>query len=120
VFDNTGQSKRVIGWGRIKPQCVVVTPEGHVACTDKKDRTVKFFTEDGLLMGGWEDAAFGVPSGLALMSNGLFVVTDVERKCGQYPFLYSARISKKLEGGIGIEIRYILNAHLIFKGGYHM
>jgi len=29
----------------------------------------------------------------------------------------SARISKKVEGGIRIEIGYYFNAHLIFKGG---
>jgi len=29
----------------------------------------------------------------------------------------SARISKKVEEGIGIEIRQFINAHPIFKGG---
>jgi len=31
----------------------------------------------------------------------------------------SPRINKKVEGGIGIQIGYLFNAHPMFKRGYH-
>jgi len=34
--------------------------------------------------------------------------------------IHSARIIKKAEGGIGIEIEYYFNAYPILKVGYHM
>ncbi len=79
VFDRNGQSLRIIGWGKIKPQGITVTRDGKIAITDKKDKCVKIFTQEGELRSQWGSGMFGLPAGIATLSSGNFVVTDVDR-----------------------------------------
>ena len=79
VFDRNGQSMRIIGWGKIKPQGVAVTLDGRIAITDKKDKCVKIFTVDGECRSIWGSGMFSYPAGIAAMPSGNFVVADVDR-----------------------------------------
>ena len=79
VFDRAGQSLRIIGWGKIKPQGIAITQQGHIAITDKKDRCVKIFSVDGDQKACWGSGTFGLPAGIAVTTTGNFVVTDVDR-----------------------------------------
>lgn len=79
VFDSAGQSVRVIGWGKIRPQGVVVTPGGLIACTDKKEQTVKIYQSSGEPCESWPQRMFSMPFGIAVSSCGNFVVSDVDR-----------------------------------------
>lgn len=80
VFDSAGLSVRVIGWGKIRPQSIVVTPNGLIACTDRKEQTIKIYQSSGDLCESWPARMFGMPFGVAVSSSGNFVVSDVDRR----------------------------------------
>ena len=79
LFDTSGLSMRVIGWGKTKPQRVTSLADGRIAITDRIDNCVKVFTSDGELVSSWGAGMFSSPTGIAVMSNGNYVITDVER-----------------------------------------
>ena len=79
IFDRCGQSMRIIGWGKIKPQQVTFTRDGKLAITDKRDKCVKVFNTDGELKAMWGSGLLGLPTGIATMASGKFVVTDVDK-----------------------------------------
>ena len=79
VFDRNGQSIRIIGWGKIKPQGLTVTRDGKIAITDKKDKCVKVFSADGECRSTWGVGMFSLPAGIAATTSGNFVVADVDR-----------------------------------------
>ncbi|ELU01092.1 hypothetical protein CAPTEDRAFT_94389, partial [Capitella teleta] len=79
LFDQAGQSIRIIGWGKIRPCSVVVSREGHISITDKKDCCVKIYQVDGTCLASWGTGQLSSPSGIAIMSNSHYIVTDVNR-----------------------------------------
>ena len=79
LFDTSGLSMRVIGWGKTKPQRVTSLADGRIAITDRIDNCVKVFTSDGELVSSWGAGMFSSLTGIAVMSNGNYVITDVER-----------------------------------------
>ena len=81
MFDTSGISIRVIGWGKTKPQRVAALPDGRLAITDRIDNCVKVFSAEGELVSSWGAGMFSAPTGLAVMSNGNYVVTDTENRC---------------------------------------
>ena len=79
IFDQTGASLRIVGWGKVKPQRVAVTRDGRIAVTDAIDSCVKLFSADGELVGSWGAGMFDKPTGIAIMTSGNYVISDVER-----------------------------------------
>ena len=78
IFDKVGHSVRIIGWGKMKPQTVVVSPDGKLLMTDKKDHCVKLYEMSGDQVSSWGGGLFSRPSGLAVASNGNMIITDLE------------------------------------------
>jgi len=78
VFDSAGHSIRIMGWGKMKPQTVVINREGQLVLTDKKDQCVKVFDMNGDAVSTWGTGLFASPSGIAVSSNGNVIVTDLE------------------------------------------
>ena len=74
VHDKDGNPLQVIGAQVIKPFGVVVTPEGNLAVTDQKDKCVKIFRLDGILIAHW--GKFAMPAGIAITSKGEYIVSD--------------------------------------------
>jgi tripartite motif-containing protein 2/3 len=79
VFDHAGHSIRIIGWGKIRPCGVVVSREGHISITDKKDSCIKVYQMDGDCLKSWGTGQLSSPSGIAITSNNHYIVTDVNR-----------------------------------------
>lgn len=76
LFDSTGYSRDVVGQGQIQPWGVAVTPDGNLATTDEKDRTVKVYSPNGYLVTSWKKNMFGWPRGIVVNHSGQFIVTD--------------------------------------------
>ena len=79
IFNQNGQSVKIIGWGKVKPESVTVSREGHIAITDKQERCVKVFGIDGECRAVWGKGLFGMPASIAAAPQGNYVVTDVDR-----------------------------------------
>ena len=79
VFDMTGKSTRIIGWGKVKPYGVAVMNDGKIAITDQKDHCIKIFSQEGECIVAWGNGNFRSPAGIAALSNGNLVITDTER-----------------------------------------
>ena len=79
VFDRKGNSMKIIAWGKIKPQGVAVTRDGKIAITDKKDKCVKIYSQDGDCKAVWGQGMFSLPTGITCTHSGKFVITDVDR-----------------------------------------
>ena len=76
VFDSSGFAKDLIGEKLVQPWGVAVTPEGHLAVSDERERTLKVFSTAGALVGAWKKMTFGWPRGLVINRAGQFIVTD--------------------------------------------
>ncbi|KAK2190861.1 hypothetical protein NP493_66g05040 [Ridgeia piscesae] len=79
IFNQSGQSVKIIGWGKVKPESVTVSREGHIAITDKQERCVKVFGIDGECRAVWGKGLFGMPASVAAAPHGNYVVTDIDR-----------------------------------------
>ena len=79
IFDRKGNSMKIIAWGKIKPQGVVVTRDGKIAITDKKDKCIKIYSSDGDCKAVWGQGMFSLPTGITCTHSGKFVITDVDR-----------------------------------------
>ena len=79
IFNQNGQSVKIIGWGKVRPESVTVSHEGHIAITDKQERCVKVFGIDGECRAVWGKGLFGMPASVAATPQGNYVVTDVDR-----------------------------------------
>ena len=81
VFDRKGQSQRIIAWGKVSPVGVVVTRDGDIAVTDKRDKCVKIYSVEGDSLNTWGIGIFNAPCGIATTSCGNFVVADSDKHC---------------------------------------
>ena len=79
VFDRNGHSVRIIGWGKVQPQRVATLSDGKIAVTDRKNKCVKIYSHEGELVGSWGAGMFDNPVGIAIQSNGNYIITDVDR-----------------------------------------
>ena len=76
IFDKVGQSVRSIAEDYIKPRNLAVTPQGHIAVIDKKDRCIKIFNIKGKLLRSWGKGVFDTPTNLAIYGYDKFIITD--------------------------------------------
>lgn len=84
LFDNSGRSVRVIGWGNIKPLAVAVGPDGLIAVAEKTSQTIRFYMDDGqdaVSTRHWSERMFGMPCSVAVAkTTGHVVVADCDRR----------------------------------------
>ncbi|XP_064644365.1 E3 ubiquitin-protein ligase TRIM71-like [Lineus longissimus] len=60
------------------PMCVVMTPDENIAVTDTVNARLKIFSQEGeFVREHGDDGVFDFPYGLAMSSDGWFVVTDI-------------------------------------------
>jgi len=76
VLDDAGRSNSSIAQGDIMPYGITSDPEGYLAITDHKDRTVKFYTPDGKSAISWKTNMFDWPDGIASTKSGHYMITD--------------------------------------------
>ncbi len=83
VYSPSGQCMRVIASGKVTPRRLAVTKDGHIAVTDSRENVIKIFDVNGHQISSWGKKLFKnlfkSPCGIAVMSNGNFVVSDLER-----------------------------------------
>ena len=79
IFDPTGKSIRIVGWGKVRPQGVTVLQDGRIAITDQKEHCVKIFSAEGECLCSWGNAMFRCPTGIAVLASSNIVITDTER-----------------------------------------
>ena len=80
VFDQHGNSVKMLGEGKIQPRGITIEKEGddvYVAFADIGDNTVKKANVNTGEITSWPANKFVSPSGITLSRKGKFVVTDI-------------------------------------------
>ena len=83
IYSNKGQCVKVIAKGKVKPRRLTVTKDGLIAVTDSKENIIKVYDTSGHQVASWGKKIFKnlfkSPCGIAVMSSGHYVVSDLER-----------------------------------------
>lgn len=79
LFSSTGTPLSVFNGEEIfEPWSCVVTQDGHIAVTSRKERCVVVVSECGNIVKSFGQGFFKAPSGIAMDKDGRFIVSDVE------------------------------------------
>ncbi|ESO06871.1 hypothetical protein HELRODRAFT_170901 [Helobdella robusta] len=81
VFNSSGLSVRIIGWGTVAPLAISVAPNGLVYVADAKLKSIRYYNthlnwEDH----SWRPNMFEFPSDLAMISTDDIIVADPVKK----------------------------------------
>ena len=83
IHSDKGHCVKVIAKGKVKPRRLAITKDGRIAVTDSKENLIKIYDTNGHQVASWGKKIFKnlfkSPCGIAVMSNGHFVVSDLER-----------------------------------------